>query len=809
MIVDVNGAPCGAGKTYAQIAHAAEAAKRGEHVMLVQPTRLLIAQTAEGLRAAGCPRVIAIHGDDPRYHDVVGAVVAYLRAERQGGEVLLLTHAAHQRLPYVHRRQDWTLVYDEAPAATWCGEINLPNTHALLTPALALEDFNPEYCRVRVRDAAGLRVIAQNRDSDDVYALLAPVANVLLSRHWEVYVDAEQYSNTLDAHGNRRKLIFHAALAPSLMEGYRSATILAADAGETTVVHVWSDRVRFVESRAFDKHLRYTRHPNGPLLTIEYLSDEDWSKNHRDKRAEDGRTLLDHGVGLVKARFAGEQFAWQANTDQPDSLFGDARAVRLPNTAHGLNAFQHIHRAALLSALNPPPAHFAFLSSMGIDSEAVRTALYRKTLYQAACRTSLRDPGNQDPKHVIVPDRATAEWLAEKFPGCGVAAMDAMPQVRKGKPGRPRLHESQAIRNARHRALKREEFMADLAAVAPSPAAEPASDAEVGGYGNTNKEGIPGHRHAAAEPPVFASLYLSLRDTEVAHRLRCRDWAQFADALRAVWRDPIAAKGGTAKLIPADMDPAWSDAAARRGREMTPPGAAAMAGHGGEGQGDHRGGAPLSRRGTDNVRSARLLVLDNDGGDLSRAEFARLFPRWQMLIVNSYSSTPGAERWRVFLPCDIPVTAELYKLFTGRLLRRLNRAGYWSRAQLTTNPRIKSRLDHGFDTVKLGAASIFDLPSQAGAGPAASFFVDLREGRQPIDVEALMRRVDLRPPDDGGAAAWREAIERLDALPEEAQRALWEQVQRDCWAGLSEQERRDLWEVMPEEERTVVGEAPA
>ncbi len=161
------------------------------------------------------------------------------------------------------------------------------------------------------------------------------------------------------------------------------------------------------------------------------------------------------------------------------------------------------------------------------------------------------------------------EWLAEKFPGCGVAAMDAMPQVRKGKPGRPRLHESEAVRNARHRARKREEFMADLAAIAPSPAAEPPSHGGGGGYGTTNKEGLPGHRHGAAEPPVFASLYLSLRDTEVAHRLRCRDWAQFADALRAVWRDPIAAKGDTTRLVPADMDPAWRDAAARRGREMT------------------------------------------------------------------------------------------------------------------------------------------------------------------------------------------------------------------------------------------------
>ena len=94
---------------------------------------------------------------------------------------------------------------------------------------------------------------------------------------------------------------------------------------------------------------------------------------------------------------------------------------------------------------------------------------------------------------ILPPNRAAAlvqsAWLAEQFPGCGLAAMGAKPQVRKGKPGRPRWHESEAVRNARHRARRREEFMADLAAIAPSPAAEPASDGGVGGYGNTTPRG--------------------------------------------------------------------------------------------------------------------------------------------------------------------------------------------------------------------------------------------------------------------------------------------------------------------------------
>ena len=97
------------------------------------------------------------------------------------------------------------------------------------------------------------------------------------------------------------------------------------------------------------------------MLTVEYISEEDWSKRHRDKRAEDGRPLLDHAVEAVRRRFGEAEFAWMGNLDLGDDLFGDARATRLPNSSHGLNSFTHLHNAALLSALNPPPAHFAFL----------------------------------------------------------------------------------------------------------------------------------------------------------------------------------------------------------------------------------------------------------------------------------------------------------------------------------------------------------------------------------------------------------------------------------------------------------------
>ena len=85
----------------------------------------------------------------------------------RGGEVLLMTHAAHQRLPFVQNRAAWDLVYDEAPAAQWCEAVNLPDTHTLLTGLIDTEEFNPAYLRVGARDRARLQAIARNRNGDE------------------------------------------------------------------------------------------------------------------------------------------------------------------------------------------------------------------------------------------------------------------------------------------------------------------------------------------------------------------------------------------------------------------------------------------------------------------------------------------------------------------------------------------------------------------------------------------------------------------------------------------------------------------
>ena len=141
-----------------------------------------------------------------------------------------------------------------------------------------------------------------------------------------------------------------------------------------------------------------------------------------------------------------------ANVDVADTHFATTpSATRLPNSPHGLNQYQSIHNVAILSALNPTPAHFGFLAKMGVDSDAVHTANYRYTVYQALMRCSARNPLDQNAKNIVVMDRATADWLALLFPGATVCAMAGLPaQLPVGKPGRTKTHKNSAARTKAH-----------------------------------------------------------------------------------------------------------------------------------------------------------------------------------------------------------------------------------------------------------------------------------------------------------------------------------------------------------------------
>jgi hypothetical protein len=707
---------CGSSKTYRAVRHAHRLARLGKKVLFVQPSIFLISETLKDI-ASITPevRVRAIHGETS--DRVIADIVEHAKHTTSDGEIMCVTHSAMMLLPYIHRRQDWHVIMDEIPQADWCCEFNVPENHSLITDCFAVDAeaanlADNRYVRAMPKDHAKLQRMARNKRGDQVWDIFQQFANVLQSPHWSAYVLDDQYTNLINHVGESRKLLAFAHLKPSLLDGFASATIMGACFKQSVLHQLWSAMgVRFLPHKPITNRLRYTKHGNGELLTIRYATEEDWSKNFRDKRitGDGAQTVRDRVVQRITETLGDVKFVWMGNKDTVDDIFG-GRGQRLPNSPFGLNPYQHIHNAVILSALNPPPAHFAFLDALGFDAREVKKAGYWQAVYQAAMRTSLRNPDDASGKTVIVMDHATADWMASLFPGCTVAplgGLDDMPA--KGMPGRHRTHDCDADRKRVHRdQFKLELQMAldlvaggDRAARHFSPAvAELRQQMSEFGYGRDTSLCTMGRADLDA---IGGTVYASIYHAEPLDFFPLDDTEAFIDGLRYFHQFAYESKEMNGLISPSIFDPSLSDE---------------------------------TRRGLANVRAIWGIWLDNDGGDLTHDNFARLFPRLRMVIINSYSGTAAKPRWRVFIPTTIAMPIVAYRAITEQIMRTVNRAGYWSKKQLEDNERIKSRKHHGFDMGKLTPSSLFYLPCQA-QNRMDSFFIDHDSGgRLPLDPYA-------------------------------------------------------------------------
>ena len=266
-------------------------------------------------------------------------------------------------------------------------------------------------------------------------------------------------------------------------------------------------------------------------------------------------------IRRIAETFKDADFVWMGNKDTPDGIFG-GRGHRLPNSPHGLNHYQHIHNVAVLSALLPPPAHFSFLDALGFDSREVKRAGYWQAVYQALMRGSPRNPGDMNPKTVIVMDRATAEWLADLFPGCAVeplGGIDGIPT--KGKPGRRNIHDCDADRKRAHRNQFKSELRTALdlvvggerAARHRSPAvAELRRQMSEFAFGEDTTLTIAGRADLDA---IGGTVYASIYHAEPLDFFPLDDVEAFVDGLRYFHQFTYTSKEMNGLISPADLRP--------------------------------------------------------------------------------------------------------------------------------------------------------------------------------------------------------------------------------------------------------------
>jgi hypothetical protein len=245
--------------------------------------------------------------------------------------------------------------------------------------------------------------------------------------------------------------------------------------------------------------------------------------------------------------------------------------------------------------------------------------------------------------------------------------------VISGSPvGRPRKHASGADRQRAHRSKKRNrQWLDSFCAVSDQSAAS------------------------------FGTVYASIHDTEPTLHLDGTSLEAFVDLLKEAHARVVRYKEDNFLISPAHFDP---DA----------PGSE-------------------TRRGLANIQHVNGLCLDNDGGDLSHADFAKLFPQLRMLVWNTHSSTREYPRWRCFIPTDRAMSVDEHARLIQQIVMAVRHNGFNFRHQPAEEQNAATKHD-GFDRSKFTAASLFYAPCQA-ASPRDSFFIDYDDPiRAPLAV---------------------------------------------------------------------------
>ena len=462
-VVRYASAPCGAGKTFQLVKRSGQLVEDGRNVLLLQPTKLLIDKTRveEFGKLADPPPVKVFHGDTVG-QNVAHQLAEYLAEPEDRPHVVMATHQALPRIPFLSNASSWHLLIDEVPQVDRQQELIVPNTHPFITDHIQVAQHDGVYGLVMLASPEAVRTLARNPDEDELLERFRETANVLTTKHWRSFLHIEQYHKLLAGKG--KTLNIHSVLMPSVLKDYASVLIAGANFEDTGLFSLWSKMgVPFVQDDDFLKGLRYRQHGNGHLATIYYALDRNWSR-HLLEQSTDGKPNLDRLRDAAKLVIQDRDFLWQANKSVPNNFFKGA-GQRLPNNPLGLNEFDTVHDVVFLSALNPSPAHAKFLQSRGLSSEEIERQGYCGVAYQAVMRTSLRDAKDTTPKNIIVPDERLALYLAEMLPGATVQKMETGIADQANKGGRPRVHQDNAEKMSRRRtkeAEKRAELLAQV-----------------------------------------------------------------------------------------------------------------------------------------------------------------------------------------------------------------------------------------------------------------------------------------------------------------------------------------------------------
>jgi hypothetical protein len=715
-------APSGAGKTYAATTFTCKRIPLGMKSAIIQPTIALCKQSYIDARTRfpdikdRIRTIVTKRGSDDR---IALRITNHLNSRDETGDLLFVTHAGFLRTPHWHRANTWNLFIDEAMEVTYHRKFTLrPKHRNLLIDLINVRPSRHErYGMLEARYQDELDdALAQ---MDDIDKHFADFIWRLRHGHWNLYVDHAEYEKFTD--GNSRAIEVHGLLSPTLFEPFASATIMGANLSDSIMFKYFAkEGCTFSNHTAISNGLRYQNHNNGARLLIKYISDRTWSKTLRNAQLakDDSPEDVTENVCDVYMRLCREEAAkhsglpplWIGNND----ILGDEfDGERLKNVPHGMNRYQTHDVCCIFSALNPPQAHRKFLQDLcGMTEREVRRALLSQTAYQACGRGILRQIDSTGIFLLIVPDRDTAEDIAQYYPGCRIEKL--ISDIEEPKIGRPPKYETdldkadarrEQDRLRKQRVRKKSLYLCDSA----------------------DKDQTPEQIRHDLVRTINEWAELTLETTGLSG-FALSNWLSKTDRIGQGNSTFVATTNLVAQMrrrqdivrVCKEANLLICPTLFRQPLRLP----------------DHLSAIGItiesSVRTKENALACRALFLDIENGEMTPDDFARVFRGLEFFAYSSWSHTPDAPRYRICIPSTQFIAPDIHALILHTIVDRLERAGW--------GDGLADGKKHGVDIGKLHEAAMFYLPSKR----PDCFLAHFHEGRKPLDPREW---VDLIPED--------------------------------------------------------------
>lgn len=684
MIIEFAKFPPGHGKTHAGISRSVTLSKlENRSTLWVQPTKVLIDATIANytennlqfrkLREEG--KVIAIHGDNIPVGEVIETIIDTL-LHAQDGSVVFITNNAFLDLPNsVVTKRSWDLIIDEVFDPTYYASHDFHEVHhAEICSLLTLDATTQVGDYILLKSNKKIREIHTNKSNDTYWQMLKDVTRKINSEHFDVYLNIHEYDKFFNKElneENRLSIKFYGIAKTSIIENFRSVTILAADIETSILKYNWGRKQNVTFQ---DSPIKLTRpgFDHSDKLTFLYVIDNkadkrNWSEYTKRKLISKDQTYNDFVLDAYYNEFKDKPHLVVANNSERDKrIVGE----RLKVIAHGLNEYDTYNRIAFLPALNPNPQFEKFQKEVcGIDPEEIYVAKTVAIAYQDIMRTCLRRPNCNQEVEVFVADKRLAQELQRRyFQNSKMRKIGVnLPTPARNNAGRPKT----GVAMTPTERSQKSRMLAKLSKLTGRTYPIDIAAKEVITCNDNSLISCIGNYRCIYTKNLYSDIY---SNTPISDTCNKNEYlALLGEATNAEYKN----KEDNTLIAQAQF-------------------------------------LGVGRTRAD-VKQVEMLILDNDGGELSPAEFMKLFS-WEMHIYNTWTSSQEKCKYRVYIP----------------LTRFINTDEYF---HITDYIRSKLPEKHGFDNSAFRPEAIFYLPCKSNFGIDFA----LHQNTAELDVEETLK----------------------------------------------------------------------